>query len=598
MKKTYRIILLVLLAICLSVLAACTFSSGNGGGDTPEPPPREPVVLDTPDDLRVQGGVVTFAWDTLAVSYQVQIDDREDNVNSVEQFNELVSKLSIGQHYIRIKAIAGDGDTDSYWSQSLTVVVDTPPNALEFCKTSTNGIGIYLLSWDGTEMVHPRFEVDIDKFTGSQWVDVETFLVLDYSAQLKHFDVATYRIKVRSIDAGHQYLASAFSDEIYYAVSSGGLLFTYFSGASGAHVFGRVSRTPVCVIPARVTIGYNQYYVTEIAVDAFRFDAALRSLTIPDFIRNIGYGENSFEGVVLHLTHETPLVTDGLFASAKAIFVKDELLDKYKTDLGYCSDKIFAESSLTEDGLHIINNNVAAYYGSSTDVTVPDGINRIYRDTFAGCDWIESITLPFVGAKLTGIAETNFGYIFGGNENVPSSLVSVTITREERIEKEAFANCKYITSVTLPSTVRQIDDYAFYGCEALFSVNIPDGVTKIGKYAFNACDRLYNIFIPNSVTSIGEAALAAGGALNYLTVGADNGVYHSYYNCIIETASNKLIAVCKTSIIPADIRTIGAGAFAGLSEAAINFAGTEQQWNAIIKSGESIPEDVEIVFAK
>jgi hypothetical protein len=407
---------------------------------------------------------------------------------------------------------------------------------------------------------------------------------------------------------------------MYYAVGDGGILATYISGTTGARIFGRVARTAECVIPAKVNLGYTEYYVTEIATDAFRFEPALVALTIPDFIQHIGYGEKSFDGLVLHLTHETPLSTYGLFASAKAIFVPDELLEKYKTQLYYCSDIIFPESSLTDDGLLIQNNNVVAYYGSSSAVIIPDGINRVHRDIFAGCDWIESLTLPFVGAKLTGAAETNFGYIFGGNENVPSTLTSVTITQEDRIENNAFANCKYITSITLPNTVREIGDYAFYGCEALFSVNIPEGVTSIGKYAFNMCDRLYSIFIPDSATSIGDFALAAGAGLRYLTVGGANRIYRSDNNCVIETASKTLIAGCSRSIIPQGVTTIGAGAFWGVTQltaisipasvktieadafaecaslATINFAGTKAQWDAINKSEAGIAEDVTIEF--
>ncbi len=73
------------------------------------------------------------------------------------------------------------------------------------------------------------------------------------------------------------------------------------------------------------------------------------------------------------------------------------------------------------------------------------------------------------------------------------------------IEGKAFAGSD-VTSVTIPSSVKSIDNYAFYNCSALTSVTIPSSVTSIGEGAFYECSKLKNVTVPSSVTKIGTDA--------------------------------------------------------------------------------------------
>ncbi len=99
----------------------------------------------------------------------------------------------------------------------------------------------------------------------------------------------------------------------------------------------------------------------------------------------------------------------------------------------------------------------------------------------------------------------------------------------------------------------------------LISIAIPDGITFIGREAFFSCENLTSVMIPSSVTSIGNGVFGRCTNLNSLIVAKENRRYHSDGNCIIETASKKLIAGCKNSIIPTDgsVTTIEAAAFFG-----------------------------------
>ena len=133
------------------------------------------------------------------------------------------------------------------------------------------------------------------------------------------------------------------------------------------------------------------------------------------------------------------------------------------------------------------------------------------------------------------------------------------------IGQHAFSGCTGLTNIDIPNSVTSIDDNAFYGCTGLTSVAIPNSVTSIGRYAFYGCTGLTNVAIPNSVTSIWQYAFSGCSGLTSLKVESGNTVYDSRNNCnaIIETASNTLIAGCKTTIIPNSVTYIGHNAFSG-----------------------------------
>ena len=169
-----------------------------------------------------------------------------------------------------------------------------------------------------------------------------------------------------------------------------------------------------------------------------------------------------------------------------------------------------------------------------SSIVVPDYVTSIGESAFRGCSSLESITIPFVGAKADVSWSDNcrypFGYIFGTSSYtggvateqsysgtyyiynrysstyyIPSSLKSVAVTGGN-ILMHAFYNCSRLTSVTIPDSVTSIGEQAFYNCSGLTSITIPDSVTSIGEEAFYNCSGLTSITIPDGVTNIGDYA--------------------------------------------------------------------------------------------
>lgn len=95
---------------------------------------------------------------------------------------------------------------------------------------------------------------------------------------------------------------------------------------------------------------------------------------------------------------------------------------------------------------------------------------------------------------------------YSGNVVIPESVeyqgntYSVT-----SICEYTFSSCSDLISVTIPKSIKSINDWAFYG-SGLISITIPNTVTSIGNNAFRDCNNLSSIIIGSGVTSIGYDA--------------------------------------------------------------------------------------------
>lgn len=92
-------------------------------------------------------------------------------------------------------------------------------------------------------------------------------------------------------------------------------------------------------------------------------------------------------------------------------------------------------------------------------------------------------------------------YAFYGCE----SLKNITLNGGELVERDAFQNngCE---TITLPSTMRVIDDESFTG-KNLKTVNLNDGLQYIGEDVFFSMGKIKNMTVPASVTYIGVQAI-------------------------------------------------------------------------------------------
>ena len=103
-----------------------------------------------------------------------------------------------------------------------------------------------------------------------------------------------------------------------------------------------------------------------------------------------------------------------------------------------------------------------------------DGIYYIY-DTHNQTACVTSGDKPYIGSII-----------------IPSSVVIRGKTFEvTRIGDGAFYGCKDLTEISIPNSIREIDQYAFYGCNSLTRIVIPNSVKQINEwYAFSFLENL------------------------------------------------------------------------------------------------------------
>ncbi|MCR4639204.1 leucine-rich repeat protein [Ruminococcus sp.] len=59
----------------------------------------------------------------------------------------------------------------------------------------------------------------------------------------------------------------------------------------------------------------------------------------------------------------------------------------------------------------------------------------------------------------------------------------------------AFSNCTMITSLKLPSTLKELEMCCFQDCDSLESADLPSGLTTIGSYSFKNCNNLKRVVV-------------------------------------------------------------------------------------------------------
>ena len=146
----------------------------------------------------------------------------------------------------------------------------------------------------------------------------------------------------------------------------------------------------------------------------------------------------------------------------------------------------------TVTGMGVCNNR---------DVVIPEYIDgyqvtAIDRMAFWNQIWITSIVMP---DSVIRIGRSAF-------EDC-TALKSITLSSSlETISIQAFKRCESLETIQLPESLTIIDGGAFNDCIALTKITIPKGVTIIPSGIFRGCTNLTHLTLPDSITEMGEFA--------------------------------------------------------------------------------------------
>ncbi|MBQ6275584.1 MAG: leucine-rich repeat domain-containing protein [Bacteroidales bacterium] len=174
-----------------------------------------------------------------------------------------------------------------------------------------------------------------------------------------------------------------------------------------------------------------------------------------------------------------------------------------------------------------------------------------------------------------------------------STLTSVTIPKTvTEIKAEAFNGCTALKTIKIGGIIEYCGKGSFCGTAIskpiytgknlvyypanLAEYKINEGTEKVLEYAFSDCKEMSAIIIPASVKIIYAKTFANCDKLESIVVADGNQTFDSRNNCnaIILTSENKVVKGCKNSTIPNGIKTIGHIAFANTSISKIEIPGS------------------------
>ncbi|MCD8208156.1 MAG: leucine-rich repeat protein [Bacteroidales bacterium] len=464
--------------------------------------------------------------------------------------------------------------------------------SLAFCDANIK----YIVFEEGTQT--GTLTIGENAFQGS------SIIAINLPLQLASFDTGIFAdcasleaVNVAGTATGNGYSSS---DGVLYNASGTEIVFyplgksvtdgTYNISGSvteiGAHAFEGVKLTSI-VIPSSVQ---------RIGESAFEDCESLSSLTFQgDAGSNKLYIETrAFHGCSKLTTVTLPVNLAGLAAySFGATGIKTVTYDSWQgatvADLSGLEDYAFSSAgSISSDskvetlniGANVPEIAFSSIFGGPnlTTINIASGNDNFFTDGNTGALYgKETGNLYYVPADLSG----NFTYPAGYEPTV--------------IYAETFKGTK-ITSITIPSTVEQIDSSAFYGCTSLTTVTFlyPEGEEQrsilLGDYAFYGCTALETIELPSCVRQIGTGVFDNCSSLKSVTIkglndgknngyiGVKSGILYEFSGTSDPYATRIIVNPAKNEetviVVYATIPGIDAYIFANSKAEEISFEGT------------------------
>ena len=123
-----------------------------------------------------------------------------------------------------------------------------------------------------------------------------------------------------------------------------------------------------------------------------------------------------------------------------------------------------------------------------TSITIGNGVKSIGLGAFEYCSRLMDVNITDLTAWCNIISSypwfSRVYQLYLNGQEIKDLIIPNNIAS---INRNAFALCGNLTSVTIPESVTNIGDRAFYGCSSLASITIPISVTSIENDAFSGC---------------------------------------------------------------------------------------------------------------
>lgn len=414
----------------------------------------------------------------------------------------------------------------------------------------------------------------------------------DFETNSRTSPWADYRSMIRSIKIGSGVThigAWAFEDTNITSLTIPGSV-----TAIGDHgVDGNRYLTELTLQPGLKSIGK----------EAFSYSKRLTTVTIPDGVTTIGAGAfASCVGWLPKTETDTGLTTVTIPGSVTSIgkdaFADNQLLAT--VNFGGTQEQWNAAggknagipSSATFNCVKVAASGSCGtgvkWSLTSTGILTITGKGAMTNYQSGRAPWAsKTVKQVIIGEGVTHVGNYAFANSTATRVSLPDSLTS--------IGHHAFSFTP-ITSVTIPGSVTTIDPEAFWGCSDLTSLTICDGVTAIDSAVFGECTALTKLVLPDSVTTIGQEAFHGCTALEEIIFSQKLTFigYMAFKNCTgltdlvfpdslkeIDQEAFRYCSGLNSISLGTGLTTIGSMAFDGCDPTAVDYRGTQKEWNNI-----------------
>lgn len=173
-----------------------------------------------------------------------------------------------------------------------------------------------------------------------------------------------------------------------------------------------------------------------------------------------------------------------------------------KLDFGSTENTLYAATSITfPSTLKEISSAITHNYSSSsetlTKIVIPEGVEVIGEYTFYDCRNLSDVQLPSTIKEIQSRAFSNTAI---KSINLPDNL--------EKLGERAFSNSA-LTEVYIPA-ISDAGWEVFAQCKNLKKVVFAEGNTIVPWSMFWECTALTDVIIPNTVTSLGVSGYHSG----------------------------------------------------------------------------------------
>jgi hypothetical protein len=273
------------------------------------------------------------------------------------------------------------------------------------------------------------------------------------------------------------------------------------------------------------------------------------------------------EKMVVYILNDTGIVyvsEDGITYAALGASLS--ATDISMQDFGWMEN----EFAMTQDGVCAVRKDTKYMYHNDMFVCINE--KAIPQVVFVLNDSGDGYTVNGVGK-------------YAGDVVIPSEYNGLPVNRIG-----SFESCRYVSRITVPSSITAIDDEAFVGCKALYYINLNDNISIIPYRAFSGV-RIDGLQLKlDSIVEIGEKAFW-GSTIetlpqcpNLITIGneafKDCGMLHYTY----EEDKVEGDAIAGRSLrglyVPENVKTIGSSAFEHTFFPKIVFYGTPENIDA------------------